>query len=117
MKELSVADFGYEYHKWRPPRRTTGYQSGIYDNAEAQTLARAAVRMGSQIFHALSGLLSQKGYAGVGDGWFCKLLNNKRGFGSLWKRSDWRAGSQAGCVFGAGCGCVGFIGTVVIILW
>lgn len=45
-------------------------------------LLRERVRMGSQIFHALSGLLSQKGYAtGVGDegGFAPELLNNERG--------------------------------------
>jgi enolase len=42
-------------------------------------LLRERVRMGSQIFHALAGLLSQKGYAtGVGDegGFAPELLNN-----------------------------------------
>lgn len=45
-------------------------------------LLRERVRMGSQIFHALAGLLSQKGYStGVGDegGFAPELLNNERG--------------------------------------
>lgn len=45
-------------------------------------LLRERVRMGSQIFHALAGLLSQKGYAtGVGDegGFAPELVNNERG--------------------------------------
>lgn len=45
-------------------------------------LLRERVRMGSQIFHALAGLLSQKGYAtGVGDegGFAPELLNNEKG--------------------------------------
>lgn len=45
-------------------------------------LLRERVRMGSQIFHALSGLLSQKGFStGVGDegGFAPELLNNERG--------------------------------------
>ncbi len=44
-------------------------------------LLRERVRMGSQIFHALAGLLSQKGYAiSVGDegGFAPELLNNER---------------------------------------
>lgn len=45
-------------------------------------LLRERVRMGSQIFHSLSNLLSQKGYAtSVGDegGFAPELLNNERG--------------------------------------
>src|SRR3989339_974752 len=45
-------------------------------------LLRERVRMGSQIFHALAGLLSQKGFStGVGDegGFAPELLNNERG--------------------------------------
>ena len=45
-------------------------------------LLRERVRMGSQIFHALASLLSQKGYAtSVGDegGFAPELLNNERG--------------------------------------
>lgn len=45
-------------------------------------LLRERVRMGSQIFHALANLLSQKGYStGVGDegGFAPQLLNNERG--------------------------------------
>ncbi len=45
-------------------------------------LLRERVRMGSQIFHSLANLLSQKGYSiGVGDegGFAPELLNNERG--------------------------------------
>lgn len=63
-------------------------------------LLRERVRMGSQIFHALAGLLSQKGYAtGVGDegGFAPELLNNERGLQLIMqaiKLAGWEPGKQ-----------------------
>lgn len=63
-------------------------------------LLRERVRMGSQIFHALAGLLSQKGYAiSVGDegGFAPELLNNERGLQLIMeaiKIAGWEPGKQ-----------------------
>jgi enolase len=63
-------------------------------------LLRERVRMGSQIFHALAGLLSQKGYAtGVGDegGFAPELLSNERGLQLILeaiKLAGWEPGKQ-----------------------
>ncbi len=63
-------------------------------------LLRERVRMGSQIFHALAGLLSQKGYAtGVGDegGFAPELLNNERGLQLIMeaiKLAGWEPGKD-----------------------
>lgn len=63
-------------------------------------LLRERVRMGSQIFHALAGLLSQKGYAvSVGDegGFAPELLNNERGLQLIVeaiKLAGWEPGKQ-----------------------
>jgi len=63
-------------------------------------LLRERVRMGSQIFHALAGLLSQKGYAtSVGDegGFAPALLNNERALQLIIeaiKIAGWETGKQ-----------------------
>lgn len=63
-------------------------------------LLRERVRMGSQIFHALAGLLGQKGYAtSVGDegGFAPELLNNERGLQLIMeaiKTAGWEPGKQ-----------------------
>ncbi|MBI2038003.1 MAG: phosphopyruvate hydratase [Candidatus Magasanikbacteria bacterium] len=63
-------------------------------------LLRERVRMGSQIFHALAGLLSQKGYStGVGDegGFAPELSNNERGIQLILeaiKLAGWEPGKQ-----------------------
>ncbi len=63
-------------------------------------LLRERVRMGSQIFHALAGLLSQKGYiTSVGDegGFAPELLNNERGLQLIVeaiKLAGWEPGKQ-----------------------
>lgn len=63
-------------------------------------LLRERVRMGSQIFHALAGLLSQKGYAvSVGDegGFAPELLNNERALQLIIeaiKLAGWEPGKQ-----------------------
>ena len=63
-------------------------------------LLRERVRMGSQIFHALAGLLNQKGYAiSVGDegGFAPELLNNERALQLIVeaiKLAGWEPGKQ-----------------------
>lgn len=63
-------------------------------------LLRERVRMGSQIFHSLANLLSQKGYAtSVGDegGFAPELLNNERGIQLIVeavKLAGWEPGKQ-----------------------
>ncbi|MEK7680442.1 MAG: phosphopyruvate hydratase [Patescibacteria group bacterium] len=63
-------------------------------------LLRERVRMGSQIFHALAGLLSQKGYAtSVGDegGFAPELLNNERALQLIMeaiKNAGWEPGKH-----------------------
>ena len=63
-------------------------------------LLRERVRMGSQIFHSLANLLSQKGYStGVGDegGFAPELLNNERGLQLIMeaiKLAGWEAGKH-----------------------
>lgn len=63
-------------------------------------LLRERVRMGSQIFHALAGLLSQKGYStGVGDegGFAPELVSNERGIQLILeaiKLAGWEPGKQ-----------------------
>lgn len=63
-------------------------------------LLRERVRMGSQIFHALAGLLSQKGHAiSVGDegGFAPELLNNERGLQLIMeaiKLAGWEPGKH-----------------------
>ena len=63
-------------------------------------LLRERVRIGSQVFHSLANLLSQKGYAtGVGDegGFAPELLNNERGLQLILeaiKLAGWVPGKQ-----------------------
>ena len=63
-------------------------------------LLRERVRMGSQIFHSLAALLSQKGYTtGVGDegGFAPELLNNERGLQLIMqaiKLAGWEPGKH-----------------------
>ena len=63
-------------------------------------LLRERVRMGSQIFHSLANLLSQKGYStGVGDegGFAPELLNNERGIQLIMeaiKLAGWEPGKH-----------------------
>lgn len=63
-------------------------------------LLRERVRMGSQIFHSLANLLSQKGYTtGVGDegGFAPELLNNERGVQMILeaiKQAGWEPGKH-----------------------
>mgnify|MGYP000738768003 CR=1 FL=1 len=63
-------------------------------------LLRERVRMGSQIFHTLAGLLSQKGYStGVGDegGFAPELLNNEKGVQLILQAitmAGWQPGKQ-----------------------
>ncbi len=63
-------------------------------------LLRERVRMGSQIFHSLANLLSQKGYStGVGDegGFAPELLNNERGLQLIMeaiKLAGWEPGKH-----------------------